>query len=37
MENKACFLKPFGSEHVNEPEKLMKSAERYFYDTFSSL
>ena len=30
------FWKPFGSERVNESQKLLKSAEKYFYLTFSS-
>ena len=36
MDNRACFLKPFGSERVNESQKLLKSEEKYFYPTFSS-
>ena len=32
----ACFWKPFGSERVSESQKLPKSAEKYFYPTFSS-
>ena len=36
MHNTACFWKPFGSERVNESEKFLKSAEKYFYRTFSS-
>ena len=36
MDNRACFWKPFGSERVNESQKLLKSAEKYFYPTFSS-
>ena len=36
MHNRACFLKPFGSKRVNESQKLLKSAEKYFYPTFSS-
>ena len=36
MHNRACFWKPFCSERVNEPQKLLKSAEKYFYLTFSS-
>ena len=36
MNNRACFWKPFGSERVNESQKLLKSAEKYFYPTFSS-
>ena len=33
---KVLFLKTFGSERVNESQKLLKSAEKYFYPTFSS-
>ena len=36
MRNTACFWKPFGSERVNESQKLLKSAEKYSYPTFSS-
>ena len=36
MHNNACFWKPFGSERVNESEKFLKTAEMYFYRTFSS-
>ena len=36
MHNMASFLKPFGSERVNESKKLQKSAKKYFYPTFSS-
>ena len=36
MDNRACFVKLFGSERVNESQKLLKSAEKYFYPTFSS-
>ena len=36
MHSKASFWKPFGGESVNESEKLLKSAEKYFYATFSS-
>ena len=32
-----CFLKPFGTERVSESQKLMKSAEKHFYPTFSFL
>ena len=35
MRSKASFLKPFGSESVNESQKLLKSAEKYFDPTFS--
>ena len=31
-----CFWKRFGGERVNEYQKLLKSAEKYFYPTFSS-
>ena len=37
MHNRACFGKHFGSERVKESQKLMKSAEKNFYPTFSSL
>ena len=36
MHGKASFWKPFGSEIVNESQKLLKSAEKYFDPTFSS-
>ena len=36
MQNKACFWKSFGSERVSESQKLLKSAQNYFYPTFSS-
>ena len=36
MDNRACFWKSFGSEHVNESQKLLKSLENYFYPNFSS-
>ena len=36
MNNRDFFWKPFGSKHVNESQKLLKSAEKYFYQTFSS-
>ena len=32
----ACFWKPFRSERLNESQKLLKSAEKYFYPTFPS-
>ena len=35
MHNRASFWKLFGSERVNESQKLPKSAEKYFYPTFS--
>ena len=36
MHNRDCFRKRFGSEPVNESQKLLKSAEKYFYPIFSS-
>ena len=36
MYKRSCFSKPFDSERVNESQKLLKSAEKYFYPTFSS-
>ena len=30
MHNKDCFWKLFGSEGVNESQKFLKSAEKYF-------
>ena len=36
MHERACFWKPFGSERVNESQKLLKSVERNFYPTFLS-
>ena len=36
IHNKASFRKPFSSERVNDSQKLLKSAERYFDSTFSS-
>ena len=36
MNKRACFWKLLGSERVNESQKLLKSAENYFYPTFSS-
>ena len=36
MDNRACFRKPFDNERVNESQKLLKSAEKYFDPTFSS-
>ena len=35
MDKRSCFRKPFRSERVNESQKLLKSAEKYFYPTFS--
>ena len=34
MHKKSCFLKPFGSERVNESQKLVNSPEKYFYPVF---
>ena len=34
MHQTACFWTPFGSERVNESQKLSKSLEKYFYPTF---
>ena len=36
MHNRACLLKPFGSERVNESPKLLKFAEKNFYPISSS-
>ena len=36
MDNRASFLKPFGSERDDKSQKFLKSAEKYFYPTFSS-
>ena len=36
MHCKASSRKPFGSESVNESQKLLKAAQKYFYPTFSS-
>ena len=36
MNKSACFSKFIGSERVNQSQKLLKSAEKYFYPTFSS-
>ena len=36
MHNRASFWKPFGSEHVNESQKQLKSAKNDFYPNFSS-
>ena len=35
MHHRDCFWKPFGSECVNESQKLLKSAEKHFYPTLS--
>ena len=37
MHKSSCFWKLFGSERVNESQKLQKTAEKYFYATFSSV
>ena len=34
---RSCFWKFFSSEGVNESLKLLKSAQKYFYYTFSSV
>ena len=36
MHKRSCLSKPFGSECVNESQKLLKSEKRYFYHTFWS-
>ena len=36
MHERSCFWKPFRSERVNKPQKLLKSAKIYFYPIFSS-
>ena len=36
MHNRTCFWKPFGSEHVNESQKLLQYAEKNFYPIISS-
>ena len=36
MRKRSCFWKPLGSERVNQSQKLLKSAGKYFYPTFSS-
>ena len=36
MHNRASFWRPLGIEHVNESQKLLKSAEKYFDSTFLS-
>ena len=35
MHNWSCFWKYFGSESVNESEKVLQYAEKNFYPTFS--
>ena len=35
MHNRDSFWKPFGSERVNESQKILKSSEKHFYPTFS--
>ena len=35
MHNWSCFWKSFGSESVNESQKLLQYAEKNFYHTFS--
>ena len=34
MHSRACFCKRFGSEHVNESQKLLNSREKYFGSIF---
>ena len=34
MHNRFCFWKSFGSESVNESQKLLQYAEKNFYQTF---
>ena len=36
MHNRAGFWKPFGSERVNESQKLLQYAQKIFYPSFSS-
>ena len=36
MHNGLVFQKPFGSEHVNESQKLRQYTEKNFYPTLSS-
>ena len=36
MHKSSCFWKPFRRHRVIESQKLLKSAEQYFYPTFSS-
>ena len=36
MHNRDFFWKPFASERVNESQKLLKSAEKYFHPLFST-
>ena len=36
MRNRTCVWKPFGSERVNESQKLLHYAEKNFYPSFSS-
>ena len=36
MHERSSFLKDFGIERVNDSLKLLKSAEKYLYPTFSS-
>ena len=36
MHNRTCFSKSFGSERVNESQKLLQYAQKNFYPTFSS-
>ena len=36
MHKSSCFWKPSRSEHVNESQNLLKSAEKHFYPTSAS-
>ena len=36
MHKSSCFWKPFGSQRINESQKLLKSKEKHFYSAFSS-
>ena len=36
MHKRPCFWKSFGSERVDESQKLLKFSEKYLYPTFSS-
>ena len=37
MHNRVSFGKPFSNDRVNDSQKLLKSTEKYFYPTFSSV
>ena len=36
MHGRSSFYKPSGNENLNESQKLLQSAQKYFYVTFSS-